>query len=141
MPPGLKAALLLLQQLQADVSGTSITAMFNSSSGVLTLEGLDSIEHYRRVLASVRYRNTGVLTPKFVFTGGVRTIVVKVRDGAGGAAVANATVTCVPEPRVGVTGRDPSFLAPAECSGNGKLRIKEITARAPTYGVHYAGAC
>lgn len=111
------------------MSGTSINATFNNITGVLLLEGLDSLEHYRTVLASVRYRNAGQLTPRFAFTGGVRTLVVQVRDGAGGVAVANATVTCVPEPRIGVVGRDPSLPAPADCSGNGKLGIDPLTVR------------
>ena len=118
-----------MQQLQATVSGTSITATFNSTTGVLALDGLDSLEHYRTVLASVRYRNAGQLIPKFAFSGGVRTVVVQVRDGAGGVAVANATVTCVQEPRIGVSGRDPSLPAPADCSGNGKLVIDPLTVR------------
>lgn len=119
----------LSQLLQADVSGTSITATFNNVTGVLSIDGLDTISHYRSVLASVRYRNAGQLTPTFAFTGGVRTIMVQVRDGAGGVAVANATVTCVPEPRVGVRGRDPSLPAPPDCSGVGKLVIEPLTVR------------
>ena len=125
--------LCILQQLQATVSGTSINATFinvNNATGVLMLEGLDSLEHYRTVLASVRYRNAGQLTPKFAFTGGVRTIVVQVRDGGvGGIAVANATVTCVEEQRIYVVGRDPAHPAPADCSGNGKLVIDPLTVR------------
>ena len=111
------------------MSGTSINATFNSTTGVLLLEGLDSLEHYRTVLASVRYRNAGQLTPNFAFTAGVRTIMVQVRDGAGGVAVANATVTCLTEQRIYVVGRDPAYPAPEDCSGNGELVIDSLTVR------------
>jgi hypothetical protein len=126
-----------LQTLEADVSGTSITATFNNVTGVLVIDGLDTIGHYRTVLASVRYRNAGFVTAtSFTFTSGVRTIMVQLRDGAGGVAVANATVTCVPEPRIGVVGRDPSLPAAPDCSGIGRLVIDPLTVREHGRGMH-----
>jgi len=126
-----------LQSLQADVSGTSINSTYNSSTGILSLKNFDNIKNYRSVLASVRYRNAGQLAPSLVFTRGVRTIVVNVSDSAGGFAVANASVTCEPEQRIYVVGRDPASLAPADCNnGNGTLVIAQLTVRGRSLSRH-----
>ena len=41
--------------LSASTGGTSITTGYNSSTGVLTLSGLDTFAHYQSVLASVQF--------------------------------------------------------------------------------------
>jgi hypothetical protein len=131
--------LLRAQTLKANVSGTSITAAFNEITGVLELSGLDAVANYRRALASVRYRNPGALAPLpgrtpavsvLTFTPGVRTLLVEVRDGAGGVARDNSTVECVATPRVVVPGRDPAAPPPPDCSGNGTLTLDPDTVRA-----------
>jgi hypothetical protein len=138
------------QTLEYDITGTSINAVFDSVAGVLTLSGLDTLESYRRVLASVRYRNGGIMlslpgrTPPasvLNFTAGVRTLVVVVNDGAGGIVTASSTVECVPEARTGVAGRDPGLVPPQDCNGHGQLTLQPYTvrrARACRSGARYA---
>ncbi len=41
--------------LAATTSGTSITASYNASTGVLSLTGSDTLAHYQQVLDSVSY--------------------------------------------------------------------------------------
>jgi hypothetical protein len=124
------------QTLEADVSGTSIRWSYDAVGGVLTLSGLDAVANYRRVLASVRYRNPGSLVPipgrtpvvnVLTFSPGTRTLTVTLRDGAGGTAVAEATVTCVATARVGTPGRDPALPAAQDCSGNGTIVLDALT--------------
>lgn len=45
------------ESLSVDVSGTAIVASFDAARGVLTLSGGDTLDHYRQVLASLRYAN------------------------------------------------------------------------------------
>ena len=47
-----------LESLAAVTTGTNITASYNSSNGLLSLSGSDTIAHYRQVLSSVTYNNT-----------------------------------------------------------------------------------
>jgi hypothetical protein len=44
--------------LSANVAGTSITASYDPTTGVLTLTGNDTLVHYRQVLDSVTYNST-----------------------------------------------------------------------------------
>jgi hypothetical protein len=44
--------------LAASTSGTSITASYNASTGVLSLSGSDTLAHYQQVLDSVSYSST-----------------------------------------------------------------------------------
>ncbi|MGO9110801.1 MAG: dockerin type I domain-containing protein [Thermoguttaceae bacterium] len=46
------------ETLAANTAGTSITAAYNSTSGVLTLSGSDTLAHYQQVLRSVTYVDT-----------------------------------------------------------------------------------
>ncbi len=41
--------------LAATTTGTSITASYNASTGVLSLSGSDTLAHYQQVLDSVSY--------------------------------------------------------------------------------------
>ncbi|MBF2003242.1 MAG: FG-GAP repeat protein [Synechococcales cyanobacterium M58_A2018_015] len=63
------------EQLAANTAGTSITAAYDSSTGVLTLRGTDSLANYRQVLQSLTYRNTAA-APNTT----TRTIQIVVRD-------------------------------------------------------------
>ncbi len=45
------------ETLEVDTTGTSIVANFDGARGVLTLSGVDSLAHYRQVLATLRYQN------------------------------------------------------------------------------------
>jgi hypothetical protein len=42
----------------------------------------------------------------------------------------------VPEPRIGVVGRDPSLPAAPDCSGIGRLVIDPLTVREHGRGMH-----
>jgi Ca2+-binding RTX toxin-like protein len=44
-------------QLDADTTGTNITAFFDSSQGVLILDGVDTVANYQAVLRSVTYQD------------------------------------------------------------------------------------
>ena len=44
--------------LAADTTGTSITASYDSGTGVLSLTGADSVANYQQVLRTVTYNNT-----------------------------------------------------------------------------------
>ena len=44
--------------LTANTAGTSITAIYNSGTGVLSLTGTDTLAHYQQVLRTVTYNNT-----------------------------------------------------------------------------------
>ncbi len=96
---------------------------------MLTLEGLDSVAHYARVLASVRYRNAGARAAdgSLQFSSGLRRINVTVFDGDGGSVTVAANVTCVAEPRTGVPGFDPNLPAPPPCSGAGTQSFDPLT--------------
>ncbi len=46
------------ESLHADTTGTGITAAYDSGTGVLTLSGADTADHYRTVLRTLTYDNT-----------------------------------------------------------------------------------
>ncbi|MGH3996459.1 MAG: DUF4347 domain-containing protein, partial [Pseudonocardiaceae bacterium] len=50
------------ESLSADTTGTSITAIYNSGTGVLTLSGADTVGNYQRVLRTMTYA-TAALAP------------------------------------------------------------------------------
>ena len=52
------SGLLASDKLQAETTGTAITASYNSETGVLLLTGVDTKEHYESVLRSVTFSNT-----------------------------------------------------------------------------------
>ncbi len=74
--------------LAANTSGTSITASYNSSTGVMTLSGTASVAQYQQVLRTITYNNTAA-DP----TGGTRTITFTATDGTATSAVATTTLT------------------------------------------------
>ncbi len=46
------------ESLSAVTTGTSITASYDSGTGVLTLSGTDTVANYQQVLRTIRYNNT-----------------------------------------------------------------------------------
>ena len=74
--------------LAAVTDGTSITASYDSATGVLTLTGEDTIANYQTVLASLTYENTSE-DP----TVGDRDIVIVVNDGSLDSLAVTSTVT------------------------------------------------
>ena len=45
--------------LSFDTTGTSISGSYNAGTGVLTLSGVDTIDHYQTVLRTIKYNNSG----------------------------------------------------------------------------------
>jgi len=74
--------------LSADTTGTTITAIYNALTGVLTLNGADTVANYELVLRTVRYENTSD-TP----SANPRLITFVASDGGAASNVATATVT------------------------------------------------
>lgn len=46
------------EQLVADTSGTGISASYDSATGTLTLNGVDTVANYQQVLRTIKYQNT-----------------------------------------------------------------------------------
>ena len=80
--------------LSASTAGTSIASSYNSSTGVLTLSGLDTFAHYQSVLASVHFTSTSE-NPTDYGSDASRTLTWSVNDGLLTSAPATATVTVV----------------------------------------------
>ena len=81
--------------LVASTAGTSITASYNSASGVLTLTGTDTLAHYQQVLDSVTYASTGP-NPTNFGADLSRTINWVVNDGAITSNTVTSTVSITP---------------------------------------------
>ncbi len=75
------------ETLTADTTGTSITASYNSGTGVLALSGADSVGNYQRVLRTVAYQNSASTPDR-----SDRTITFVADDGTGSSNVGTATV-------------------------------------------------
>ena len=78
------------ESLSADTTGTLITASYNTATGVLTLNGADTIANYQQVLRTVRYDNTSE-TPNTT----ARVITFVASDGGSASNVGTATVTVI----------------------------------------------
>ena len=76
------------ESLSADTTGTSITASYNSATGVLTLSGSDTVAHYQQVLRTIRYANSSE-NP----TAGIRTVEFVASDGSTNSNTATCIVT------------------------------------------------
>ena len=74
--------------LSADTTGTSITASFNSGTGILTLSGSDTVANYLTVLKTVTYDNSSD-TPSTT----ARNITFVASDGTNSSTGATTTVT------------------------------------------------
>src|SRR5262249_10361091 len=74
--------------LAATTVGTSIVASYNSSTGVLTLSGSDTLAHYQAVLQSVTYFNSSE-NPNTI----PRTISFVVNDGTANSNTANRNIS------------------------------------------------
>jgi Ca2+-binding RTX toxin-like protein len=81
--------------LSANVTGTNVTASYDSNTGILTLSGNDTLVNYRNVLRSVTYDNTSI-NP----TLGNRTLEFVVTDAGAfnnTSAVARTTIAYSPD--------------------------------------------
>lgn len=79
------------ESLSATTTGTSITASYNSATGVLTLSGADTAAHYQTVLRTVTYNNTAddISTASRIIN------VVATDPYGGNSATATATVSII----------------------------------------------
>lgn len=76
--------------LAVNTAGTSITAAYDDSTGVLTLSGADTLANYQQVLRTLTYDNTSE-DP----TVGDRLIEVLLNDGTNTSDVAESTISVV----------------------------------------------
>ena len=89
--------------LAADTTGTSITASYNSSTGVLTLSGTDTVANYQQVLRTITYDNTSSnVSPT------ARQIDFEANDGtsASNVGVTTVTMSIVDDPPTASAGPD-----------------------------------
>ena len=116
------------ERVELSLKGTSVTGGWNPTTQSLELEGSDTLDAYRRILASARYVNRGRVvdivdqlpaTRELVFTEGPRTFRFEIEDSGGAVASAYATVTVKAMNRKGDATRDENIRTPAECSGFG----------------------
>jgi hypothetical protein len=95
--------------LAATTTGTSITATYNSSTGVLTLSGSDTLAHYRTVLQSITFTDNG---SNITASGSdhTRTLSWQITDNLTvTSSPATSTVTVNDPPVVTPSGTVPSF--------------------------------
>ena len=83
--------LLAGDTLAASTSGTSITATYNASTGVLSLTGSDTLAHYQQVLDSVGYSSSNQ-NPTNSGADNSRTVSWVVNDGTLSSATQTTTV-------------------------------------------------
>ena len=106
------------ESLSANTAGTSIVAAaYNSSTGVLSLSGSDTVAHYQQVMRSVKYDNSSN-TPDPTD----RTIDITVNDGALDSAVAHTTVSVTPT-NDSPTAVDQTFNGANSAIGNTRLGV------------------
>jgi lipopolysaccharide export system protein LptA len=95
-------ATFLSGDVLADADAFGITGSYDSSTGVLTLSGTDSLAHYQQVLDSVTFTTPGD-NPDDFGADPTRTVTWTVTDGSGGAhtigtATSTINVTAVNDP-------------------------------------------
>ena len=100
--------------LATTTTGTSITASYNASTGVLSLSGSDTLGHYQQVLDSVTYASSSQ-NPTNSGADPSRTISWLVNDGTLNSATQTTTVTISTPPA------PPSITSAALSSGLWKL--------------------
>jgi hypothetical protein len=82
-----------LTVLASALSGTNITASYDTASETLTLTGYDTLTHYQQALAGVQYNTTGD-NPTNYGNNATRTITWQANDGAiGDPSGTNTTTT------------------------------------------------
>jgi VCBS repeat-containing protein len=127
--------------LAANVEGTSITASYDPTTGVLTLSGNDTLAHYTQVLDRVTYSSTSS-NPTNFGADSSRTITWVVNDGTLNSATATTKLT------ITVLDQDTGerLIVPFNgLTGGHAVEDKTITAivtdsdnDAPTSGITYA---
>ena len=103
--------------LAATTAGTNITASYNSTSGVLTLSGGDTLADYQKVLQSVTYVDTLATTA----TLGSRVLLFGVNDGRNTSASVTGTVAMVAP-------------LPGDANLDGQVDIEDLTILLTNFG-------
>jgi VCBS repeat-containing protein len=116
------------ESLTADTTGTSITASYNSATGVLTLSGTDTVTHYQQVLRTIRYRNTAQAPDTTA-----RLITFVANDGTRNSNVGTTMVTVVALNNPPVV-TDQSFWVAENTAGG--TSVGTVAASDPDAGDH-----
>ena len=99
--------------LAATTTGTSITASYNASTGVLSLTGSDTLAHYQQVLDSVSYSSSNQ-NPTNSGADKSRTVSWVVNDGTLNSATQTTTVNITGQPpALGNVAASASYTADA----------------------------
>ena len=135
------------ESLSANTTGTSITANYNSFTGVLTLSGSDTVSNYQQVLRTISYNNIST-NPAVT----ARAITFTANDGTSNSVVATATVAVVSQNSApvaqadsfGVTAGEAFALSPATLLANDSdldsSNLTVVLVGQPTYGTLVANA-
>lgn len=102
------------ESFSADTTGTSITASYTATTGILSLRGLDTAANYQQVLRTVRYNNTSP-TPNTT----VRKITVIAYNTQSGGSVANADIVVQLVNNAPVLDNSQRFALPNYTQGSG----------------------
>ncbi|MHB8955464.1 MAG: putative Ig domain-containing protein [Pirellulaceae bacterium] len=97
------------EYLSVVTTGTVITALYDAPTGLLSLSGTDTLEHYQQVLRTLTYRHLAS-PPEEYPDPATRTIHVTVNDGNTDSAVATALVEFAPSnvtPALDLNGGEP----------------------------------
>ena len=94
---GISGGHLSTDVLAASTAGTSITASYNPTSGILVLTGTDTLAHYQSVLDSVTYSST-VVDASAEGTDTIRMIEISATDTSNGGSLARETVAILDQP-------------------------------------------
>jgi hypothetical protein len=97
--------------LSAVTTGTSITASYDATTGVLTLTGNDTLAHYQQVLDSVTYSSTST-NPTNFGSDNSRTISWVVNDGTLPSTTQTTTLSITAQdaaPTLTATASNPTF--------------------------------
>jgi lipopolysaccharide export system protein LptA len=114
--------------LAATVTGTSITASYNSSTETLTLTGSDSLAHYQQVLDSVAFSSGN--NPSNGANNRTRTVSWVVNDGSASSnlsAPATTTITIGGPPVYDFNGDGDSDLLFQQTSGTPQIWLMNGT--------------
>ena len=121
-----------VERVTAIVEGSSVSSNWNQATFTLELIGVDTLDTYRKILASTRYTHSGLLkevpnrsppTKDMQFTEGVRTFKITIEDTHGATANATVLVNVLDVKRIGDPARDSNQATPAECSGYGLTKL------------------
>jgi VCBS repeat-containing protein len=96
------------------ISGTNITASYNASARMLSLNGYDTLANYQSVLASVRYFSLGD-NPTNYGANGSRTLTWTLNDGALNLTANSLATTTT---TIAITAIDDASVAVADGGGN-----------------------